>query len=62
MMKLDSRRQDHADAQLQSDADMKALSIRRNGNTKFPVCSAGMMDANLDTTNNAWYGPNCREK
>lgn len=62
MMKLDSRRQDQADSQHQNDADMKGLSIRRNGNTKFPVCSASMMDANLDTTNNAWYGPNCREK
>ena len=62
MMKLDTRRQDQADAQKQSDSDMKARSIRRNGDTRFPVCSASMMDANLDTTNNAWYGPNCREK
>jgi hypothetical protein len=62
MMKLDSRRQHQADSQKQNDSDMKALSIRRNGDERFPVCSAGMMDANLDTTNNAWYGPNCREK
>ena len=62
MMKVDMRRQDQADAQAQNDADMKARSIRRNCDTRFPVCSASMMDANLDTTNNAWYGPNCREK
>ena len=62
MMKVDMRRQDQAAAKAESDADMKALSIRRNGDTRFPVCSASMMDANLDTMNNAWYGPNCREK
>jgi len=62
MMKLDSRRRDRADSQKQSDSDMRERSIRRNGDTRFPVCSASMMDANLDTTNNAWYGPNCREK
>lgn len=62
MMKVDTRRQDRADAKAQDDADMKALSIRRNGDTRFPVCGASMMDANLDTVNNAWYGPNCREK
>jgi hypothetical protein len=62
MMKLDSRHQDQAASQQQSDANMKALSIKRNGDTRFPVCSASMMDANLDTVNNAWYGPNCREK
>lgn len=62
MMKLDSRRQDHIESQQQNDADMKALSIRRNGDTRFPVCSASNMDASLDTVNNAWYGPNCREK
>lgn len=62
MMKLDSRRQKSEDSQKQSDSDMKARSIRRNGDSRFPVCSASMMDANLDTTNNAWYGPDCREK
>lgn len=62
MMKVDTRREDKAAAQAQSDADMKAQSIRRNGDTRFPVCSASNMDANLDTVNNAWYGPNCREK
>lgn len=62
MMKIDTRRQDRADAKAKSDADMKALSIRRNGDERFPICSAAMMDANLDTVNNAWYGPNCREK
>lgn len=45
-----------------SDARMKALSIERNGDTRFPVCSAADMDNNLDTVNNAWYGPNCRQR
>ncbi|MBE1162580.1 hypothetical protein [Dyella acidiphila] len=62
MMKVDTRREDRAVAQVQGDANMKALSIQRNGDTRFPVCGASMMDANLDTVNNAWYGPNCREK
>jgi hypothetical protein len=62
MMKLDTRREHQAASQKQNDADMKALSIKRNGDTRYPVCGAAMMDANLDTTNNAWYGPNCREK
>lgn len=62
MMKLDTRRQHQADSQKQSDSDMKARSIKRNGDTRFPVCSAAMLDANLDTMNNAWYGPDCREK
>lgn len=62
MMKLDSKREDQAASQQQSDAYMKALSIKRNGDTRFPICSASNMDANLDTVNNAWYGPNCREK
>ena len=62
MMKLDTRREHQAASQKQNDADMKALSIKRNGDTRYPVCGAAMMDANLDTMNNAWYGPNCREK
>lgn len=62
MMKLDSKRENQAASQQQSDANMKALSIKRNGDTRFPVCSASNMDANLDTMNNAWYGPDCREK
>ena len=62
MMTLDTRRQDKAAGQQRSDERMKALSIKRNGDSRFPVCSASMMDANLDTENNAWYGPDCREK
>ena len=62
MMKLDSKREDQAASQRKSDGDVKALSIKRNGDTRFPVCSASNMDANLDTMNNAWYGPGCREK
>jgi hypothetical protein len=62
MMKLDDKREHHAANAKDDDAAMKARSIRRNGDTRYPVCSAAMLDANLDTYNNAWYGPNCREK
>jgi hypothetical protein len=62
MMTVDTRRQDQAVAQQQNDAYMKSLSIQRNGDTRFPICSAAMGDAHLDTVNNAWYGPNCREQ
>lgn len=62
MMKLDDKREGAAADAKQDDARMKALSIKRNGDTRFPICSAAMMDANLDTVNNAWYGPNCRQK
>lgn len=62
MMKLDTRRQDQAVSQEQDDEIMKARSIRRNGNPKYPVCKASMSDVKLDIENNAWYGPNCREQ
>lgn len=62
MMKLDTRRQNQAIGQEQDDARMKALSIRRNGNPNYPVCTAAMPDVKLDTYNNAWYGPGCREQ
>jgi hypothetical protein len=62
MMSVDVRRQNEASDQRDNDAMMKNLSIRRNGDKRYPVCSASIMDANLDIDNNAWYGPNCREK
>lgn len=62
MMNVDIRRQDEASVERDNDVMIKALSIKRNGNKRYPVCSASMMDANLDIENNAWYGPNCREK
>lgn len=62
MMSVDVRRKNEASVQHDNDAIMKVLSIRRNGNERYPICSASMMDANLDTDNNAWYGPSCREK
>lgn len=62
MMSIDVA-QDKRDAKDHpSDARMKALSMERNGDTRFPICSAGDMDNNLDTTHNAWYGPNCRQR
>ena len=62
MMEADQRRDDKKEADKARDAEMRALSIRRNGDSRFPVCSAAMISASLDTYNNAWYGPNCREQ
>jgi hypothetical protein len=62
MMTIDMRRQDQAVIQQQNDDYMKSLSIRRNGDTRFPVCSPGSGAMQLDTVNNAWYGPDCRER
>lgn len=39
-MNIDMRRQDRTDRPAPSDAHMKALSIRRNGDAHFPVCGA----------------------
>lgn len=62
MMSVNERRQDKASVQRDDDAMMKALSIRRNGNERYSVCTASMIDVSLDIDNNAWYGPDCREK
>lgn len=39
---------------------MKARSIGRNGDERFPVCATSTMENRLGTENNAWYGPECR--
>lgn len=62
MMTIDVAREKRDARDHPSDARMKALSIERNGDTRFPICSAADMDNNLDTVNNAWYGPNCRQR
>lgn len=36
------------------------LSMRRQGDERYPVCSAANMDAELDTSINKWVGPNCQ--
>lgn len=36
------------------------LSMARRGDDRYPVCSASMMDNELDTTLNKWVGPNCQ--
>lgn len=62
MMTVDVAREKRDARDHPSDARMKSLSIERNGDTRFPICSAAGMDNNLDTVNNAWYGPNCRQR
>jgi len=62
LMTIDVAREKRDAQDHPSDARMKALSIERNGDTRFPICSAAGMDNNLDTFNNAWYGPNCRQR
>jgi hypothetical protein len=36
------------------------LSMKRQGDDRYPVCSASNMDAELDTSINKWVGPNCQ--
>lgn len=35
-------------------------SMARRGDDRYPVCSAGMMENELDTSLNKWVGPNCQ--
>ena len=34
--------------------------MRRQGDERYPTCSAANMDAELDTSINKWVGPNCQ--
>lgn len=36
------------------------LSMARRGDDRYPVCSAGMMDNELDISTGKWVGPNCQ--
>ena len=36
------------------------LSIKRKGDDRYSVCSAGNMDAELDIESGKWVGPNCQ--
>ena len=36
------------------------FSIARRGNDRYPVCSAAMMENELDTSIGNWVGPNCQ--
>ena len=38
----------------------KDLSMARRGDDRYPVCTAAMMDNELDTSVNKWVGPNCQ--
>lgn len=38
----------------------KSLSMRRQGDDRYPVCSAADMGNELDTSMNKWVGPNCQ--
>jgi hypothetical protein len=38
----------------------KNLSMARRGDDRYPVCTASMMDNELDTSINKWVGPNCQ--
>lgn len=35
-------------------------SMARRGDDRYPVCTAGMMDNELDTSANKWVGPSCQ--
>ncbi|MDX3883836.1 hypothetical protein [Sphingomonas sp. MM-1] len=36
------------------------LSMARRGDDRYPVCTAGMMDNDLDIETGKWVGPNCQ--
>lgn len=36
------------------------LSMARRGDDRYPVCTAGMMDNDLDIDTGKWVGPNCQ--
>ncbi len=36
------------------------LSAARRGDDRYPVCTASMMENELDTTLNKWVGPQCQ--
>lgn len=38
----------------------KRLSINRQGDDRYPVCSAGNMQAELDIETGKWVGPDCQ--
>lgn len=35
-------------------------SMARRGDDRYPICTAAMMDNELDTSLNKWVGPNCQ--
>lgn len=35
-------------------------SMARRGDDRYPVCTAGMMDNELDISTGKWVGPNCQ--
>lgn len=36
------------------------VSMARRGDDRYPVCTAGMMENELDTSTGKWVGPNCQ--
>lgn len=36
------------------------LSMARRGDDRYPVCTAAMMDNDLDIETGKWVGPNCQ--
>lgn len=69
MMQTAQRRQDAAQRHLNAQQTqqlqieyIRSLSVRRNGDRRYPVCSATTPGARLDVPNHAWFGPNCRER
>lgn len=62
MMKTAQRREDSKAAQDSQREATRQRSIRRNGDARFPVCTASNMDASLDISTGKWFGPDCREE
>lgn len=62
MMSTAHRREDSKTAQDNQRDRTRLQSIKRNGDTRFPVCTASNMNASLDIDTGKWFGPDCREE
>jgi hypothetical protein len=62
MMQSNQRREDKQTAKQQQREYFRSLSVRRNNDTKYPLCSAMSQDSSLDVSTGKWFGPDCREE
>lgn len=62
MMATAHRREDAKTAQDNQHEHDRLQSIKRNGDDRYPVCTASNMDASLDIQTGKWFGPGCREE
>jgi hypothetical protein len=62
MMQTAQRRQDAQHNKQQQNDYIRAMSLRRSGDKRYPVCSATTPGARLDVQTHSWYAPGCRAR